>query len=349
MTELDQASSTTISARLYQNGAAVQDTSVTQDYTATLTVTNLADGTTSSIDMQPAGDGSFTATFGSDVPASYGLAAHLASGELSLDTNSVELSFSNSAPQLTKGDSIENTTVVTPFTGGSTGLDLADYFNDAQDGTNLSYSIVSSQLDGDSASLDGSKLIVRTADSKSGALVVQAADSQGATAQLTVQMKVIDTRPFFVVLVVGIVVALGVIAGLARWRQTHIRFAGDVAVFDAGASSGGQLLTRICGKVPIERFRVPGAGGFNTKKSYVYVTGKRSLEFRSSSPIFLQGKHEPCHKTPLNMSGTTFVYSDKEQTKGLKIQVKCEREAMRRPGPHRAPQAKRQQAGSRRP
>ena len=346
-TELDQASSTTISARLYQNGAAVQDTSVTQDYTATLTVTNLADGTTSSIDMQPAGDGSFTATFGSDVPASYGLAAHLASGELSLDTNSVELSFSNSAPQLTKGDSIEKTTVVTPFTGGSTGLDLADYFNDAQDGTNLSYSIVSSQLDGDSAALDGSKLTVRTADSKSGALVVQAADSQGATAQLTVQMKVTDTRPFFVVLVVGIVVALGVIAGLAWWRKTHIRFKGSISVRNANVElSGGKILGHIRGKVPLARFNVQGGGGFNAKKSYFLVVDKRSIAFRSPDPIFSGPSPEARHKVSLNMTGTTMLYADKEHTKGLKVTVECERDySSRRPGPR--PTGK--QSSSRRP
>lgn len=346
-TELDQASSTTVVARLYQSGAAVQDASVTQDYSATLIVTNLADGTTSSIDMKPCEDGSFSATFGSDIPASYGLSAHLASGELSLDTNSIELSFSNSAPQLTKGDSVESSAIVTPISGGSVELDLADYFTDAQDGSNLAYSIVSSQLDGDSATLDGSKLTVRTADSKSGALVVRAADSQGATAQLTVQMKVTDTRPFFVVLVVGVIVAAGVIFGLAWWRKTHIRFKGSISVRNANVElAGGKILGHIRGKVPLARFSVQDGGGFNAKKSYFLVVDKRSIVFRSPDQIFSGPSPEARHKVSLNMTGTTMLYADKEHTKGLKVTVECERDySSRRPGPR--PTGK--QSSSRRP
>jgi hypothetical protein len=324
--EFADGTSANLVVRLYQDGVAVEDPAVTQEYTANLTLENLTTGASETVQMSAGDNGAFVYDLQETGVASYRAYATLTGGDVQLETGSVELSFSNTAPTLAKGATVSRKVVVTPFSGGSTSFDLTEYFKDEQDGTNLNYAVVSSQLVAGTASLDGSVLNVNTASSKSGEVVLQATDSQGSSAQMTVRLKVVDTRPIFATIVAAVVVAVLAIVLVVWYRKTHTSFKGTAFVRNADSSQAAMNAnsTRpVRGKIPLSRFAVQGSTGFDPKKSYVVATSGHTLEFRSDTLIYQRSSsgEGDGKKRVVLQNGDNVLYSDAKKSKGIRIEV----------------------------
>lgn len=304
---------------LCQNGSSVGDTSVTEEYAATLELTNLADGSQHTVEMLPGDNGAFVYEFICDDYTSYEARATLSCDSLVLETNTVKLNFGNTAPTLRDGaDVIEERVIVTPITGRERTFRLDDLFSDEQDGT-LTYSVVSSQLVSGTAKLEDGVVTVNTAESRSGDLVVRAADSQGAYTDLTIRFKVTNLTLVIFLLIAGGILAAALIVGFLVWNARP-RFRGTLTVVNINPSMGGLNRSHATfrGKVKLRYFMVGTCGMDGDKSCFVARPGGR-LEFRAAKPFYING--EPKTKVDL-FAGNNVIYADAGRTMGIRVSVR---------------------------
>lgn len=320
-TDYGAGDTVTLQAQLYQGGAPITDNSVTSEYTVSLTLTNMADGSTETVDMVPGSNGQFTYDFLEEDFTSYEVKADFHYSNLTIPSNTVHLNFGNTAPVVPDDQKlIEESVIVTPVTGRERTFDLSDYFSDTQ-GDPLTYSISSSQLVDDTAALDGSVLTVNTAKSRSGDLVLRAADPQGAYSEMTIRFKVTNLTPAIFGIIVAAIIAALVVAGFSIYQATHRPFRGTLTVSNANSSMSGatpRSHASFRGKVKLSYFVVGNCGMDANKCCFVALPG-RQLEFRSPKPVYYNG----IAKTRIMiLPGMTELYADENRTLGIRIDMR---------------------------
>ena len=320
-TDYGAGDTVTLQAQLYQGGAPISDSSVTSEYTVSLVLTNMADGSVETVDMVPGSNGQFTYDFLEEDFNSYEVKADFHYSNLTIPSNVVHLNFGNTAPVVPDDQKlIEESVIVTPVTGRERTFDLSSYFSDTQ-GDSLTYSISSSQLVDDTASLDGSVLTVNTAKSRSGDLVLRAADPQGAYSEMTIRFKVTNLTPAIFGLIVAAIVAALIVAGLSIYRATHRLFRGTLSVSNVNASMSGatpRSHASFRGKLKLSYFVVGSCGMDANKCCFVALPGRR-LEFRSPKPVYYNG----IAKTNIMiLPGITELYADENRTQGIRINMR---------------------------
>lgn len=320
-TDYGAGDTVTLQAQLYQGGAPISDSSVTSEYTVSLVLTNMADGSVETVDMVPGSNGQFTYDFLEENFNSYEVKADFHYSNLTIPSNVVHLNFGNTAPVVPDDQKlIEESVIVTPVTGRERTFDLSSYFSDTQ-GDSLTYSISSSQLVDDTASLDGSVLTVNTAKSRSGDLVLRAADPQGAYSEMTIRFKVTNLTPAIFGLIVAAIVAALIVAGLSIYRATHRLFRGTLSVSNVNASMSGatpRSHASFRGKLKLSYFVVGSCGMDANKCCFVALPGRR-LEFRSPKPVYYNG----IAKTNIMiLPGITELYADENRTQGICINMR---------------------------
>jgi hypothetical protein len=266
--------------------------------------------------MTPGANGTFTYQLNGTDYCTWGVTAELIYGELSLVSNSENVNFGNTSP--VANPSYEEVKVtVTPFSGKSHSMNVAKYFSDEQD-TQLSYTIVSSQLISGTVTLDGQSgaLDVDTSKSKKGNVVIQAADSQGATAELTVFYNVKDVRGVIfggagLLVLAGLVILAVILYGVLNrpWKGMF-----TVTSLDGGIdrTHGG-----FRGKVQLKKLGIRGCG---LDGAFV-ATGNNRMEFRSNKPIYSATGYQSNPKRVSLMNGTNTIYADEEHTMGIEVEV----------------------------
>ena len=312
----------TLEAVLVQDGKEVLDPAVTSDYKATLMLTDLTSGAASeTVAMTPDGNGKFSYTMEGADYTSYSAYAVLSYGDLALASATIPLNFGNTAPVPSAADPKKDIleVIVTPFTGKKTSLTLSDYFTDAQD-EELSYSVVSSQLVQGSVDLDeqNGKLTVNTAKSRSGDLVLQAADSQGATAQKTIRFEVTDLRLVLTGSTLAIILGIIAVVSITAWAAAQKPWRGSLTVrnmLNGAVRDRGDFR----GTVKLKQMRI-GNCGLDGK--FVAV-GHNRMEFVSKKPVYplRNGVVGSAVKRVTISAGTNTIYANEKQEGGIIVEA----------------------------
>ena len=301
--------------QLLQQGSVVTDSVVTQEYTAKLILTNLTTGEVEqTLDMTPSTNGMFVCSFTSSEYCSYNAKAELYYSNLTLGSNDLPINFGNTAP-VANPTLHEVKATVTPISGKSKNVDITGFFSDGQD-TQLTYTMVSSQLIQGTVYLNPQGVLeVNTAKSRSGDVVIQAMDSQGAVAQMTVRFKVTNlTWVIFGTIIAGVLVGLGILAG-ALYAVMNQPFNGMITVT---ATNGGIERTHSSfrGKLTLERLGIRGSGFV---KGYFIAKRHNQVEFRASNDIFVPNAFQTDTKKIPLYPGYNEIYSDDTHTVGIEV------------------------------
>lgn len=308
----------TLQTRLLHNGAEVTDSIVTQDYTAKLIIVDLNSGKeVAAIDMLPQADGMFACDFVGHEYASYQAKAELYCANLTLGSNEIPLNFGNTAPVARKAVHLVEQTV-TPVSGKSNTVNVASFFSDAQD-TQLTYSIVSNQLIQGTATLDSQTgtLKVNTGKSRSGDVVIQAMDSQGATAVMTVRYDVTNLTWLIFGGIIGIILlVLALLIGFIMVKANK-PFKGMIAINDI---NGGIQRTHggFRGKMPLERLGINSSG---IVKGVLVCTGNNRVELRAKNNLYTTSGYQTDPKKITLSPGFNTIYADEEHTQGVEIDL----------------------------
>ena len=307
----------TLQAQLLHDGNTVNDEVVTQEYTAELLLTNTATGETTPITMTPQAGGMFSCTFTGSDYSSYTAKATLKYSNLNLGSNEWPLNFGNTAPVAIRNlEEVKQT--VTPISGKTKTVDVTAFFTDAQD-TSLTYSILSSQVIQGTANLDGATgiLTVDTGKSRSGDIVIQAADSQGATAQMTVRMKVTNlTWVIFGTIIAAVLAGIGIALSILLIALNK-PFKGMLTVQDI---NGGIQRTRggFRGRLALEKIGITGSG---IEKGVFVAMGNNQVEFRSANQIYSVTGFQTNPKRIILSPGPNTIYADVGHTRGIEIDL----------------------------
>ena len=309
----------TLQAALYQNGVPITDSTVTSEYTAELTFTNMADNSTQTVEMNAGPNGSFTYDFQENDFNSYSVQVVFRYSNMSIPSNTIPVNFGNTAPVVASDQQlVEESVIVTPVSGRERSFDLSNYFSDAQ-GDPITYSVASSQLVDGSVTLNGSNLTVNTAKSRSGDLVLRGTDPQGAYSEMTIRFQVTNLTPAIFSVIVAALVAVIVIVSIIVYKKTHIPFRGSITVTSATSMSGsGRSHANFKGKIKLLYFAI-GSCGMDAKKCWFVAQPGNRLEFRSPVPVYWNGM--PTKKVNL-LNGSTEIYADENRTLGIRVTVK---------------------------
>lgn len=305
-------------ANLIQNGAAVMDPAVTSEYTAVLTLTDLSTGVSQDYPMTPDNNGTFTYTLSSSSYSDYSACASLTCDDLTLSTNVWEIYFDNTPPEIVKPvDTVKKT--VWLFFGRSHTVELSDHFNDAQDGKNLKYQLISSELVQDSLVLDENtgKLDVNTGKSKSGAVVVAAIDSKGASTQMTIDYDITDLTLIITGGTAALIVIGAVAAAIIIAKVTAKTWQGELEVRNI-STSNRRTHGDFRGKLKLSSLGIGDCG----VDGYFKAQPRNQVEFVAKKPVFTSNMGQGGKKIVSITGGSIKIYADASMKKGIEVVAK---------------------------
>ena len=314
----DAGETVTLQANLIQNGNKVLDSHVTQEYTAELTITNPVDGTSTTVEMTPDSNGTFTYNMVAEESSSCQVQAALRFGHLYIPSNQLALDFDNPAPVSTESLLEEKITVLYFFNADKT-YELSEYFSDAQ-GDPLHYAVVSSQLVKDTVDLDANSgtLTVHAAKSRSGDLVVQATDPQGASARMTIRFHVTNLTLGVSLGILGAALIALIVVGFIVYSAARKPWRGVITVTNL-TNHQNKRLVDFRGSLKLKKFglgRLPIDGKFVT-------SGHGRLEFVSKKPVCVcrNGMGGNMATRVSMTTGEVTLYADQNQTAGITVKV----------------------------
>ncbi len=318
-TDYDVGGTVTFQANLIQQGQVVTDSAVTNEYSAALTLTNLATGEEKTVEMIPGANGCFEYTMTGDDYCSWTASVQFSYSNLTLSSNELSVNFGNTAPVVLTSNA-EITATVTPISGKEKSLNVSGFFTDAQD-PQLTYTIESSQLVKGTYKLDPAtgELVVNTGESKSGNVIIRATDSMGAWAEMTVTVDVTNMTTLIFILLVALVLAGLIILFVIVWIATHKPWKGMLTITNLATgvqrSHGG-----FRGKLPLLKMGVRGCGIEGT----LVATGSNRIELRTRQPVYNSISMQPSKKIPL-MNGFNEIYADEMRSQGIEISIEGRR------------------------
>lgn len=309
---------------LERDGEEITDPEVTEDYTAVLSVVNLADGQSVRTEEMTVQEGRFVCDLADLPEGSYEISAQLQQEELNIASNSIRLSWNNTAPEFLNADKnriVDGVKtvkkIVTPITGRSYKQNLSVLFSDGQD-ESLHYEVASSQLVDGSVTLKGEILQVNTAKSCSGDLVIRAIDSQGAYQDLIFRFKVTNlTLPILLAILIGGVVAI--VVAVLGWRASRPLFNGQLTVENAAPGFASLMRGSFRGKIKLKIFPI-GPCGFDTNKCFFKAGRGGRIEFCAPGKIYVNGIEY--QKSYTVLPGRTVIYADENKTQGIIVRIK---------------------------
>lgn len=300
---------------LTQEGNVITDQSITKEYQAEATIEDLNTGDVSTVAMVPDNNGGFTCEIAPTDYATYKINAKAWCNTITLNSNELQLTFGNSAPVITdKGKDAVVKVVVTPVTGRKKNVDISKYFSDEQD-SDLAYTIVSTTLVQDTATIDGSTLKVNTAKSKSGDVVIRASDSQGSYVDAKIRFKVTNLTIPIIVIILGIIL-IAAFLGVGAYLISLPVFNGTIRVTNK-SNGQGMTLGAFRGKVKLSKFPV-GPCGLDPKTTLFVALRNNGLEIRSKKPFYIDGR--PLTRMRL-FDGLNEIWADESQINGIDIQI----------------------------
>ena len=267
--------------------------------------------------MVPDVQGNFIYSFQTSEYTSYTASARMYCGDLEFSTGNVTLNFGNTSPVANPAD-LDVKKVIWPFFGRSYSTNVSSFFSDTQDST-LSYSVVSSQLVQDSFTFDGQtgQLDVNLGASRSGTLVIQATDSQGATAQMNLNFRITDLTYWISGTLLIILLVIAVIAASAVAAVMNIPWHGELTV--RNLSTGiDKVHADFRGTLPLKKLNL----GKCTVDGKFKSVGRNNLMFVSKKEVYTSKttSTKAAKKVTLT-SGTTSIYHDEAKTSGITITV----------------------------
>ena len=306
-------------ATLLENGVPVTDPKVSSEYSATLTLVKNATGEVlPPVQMMPTSNGQFTYNMRGMEYASYTAQVDMQFANLVISSNTLNINFGNTPPAAIKArEEIKKT--VTPISGKNHTVKLSDFFYDAQD-KDLTYTVLSSQLVKDTWNLDPATgvLTVNTGKSKSGEVLVQATDSQGATAQMVIYFKV--TNLTFVIsgtLIGGILAGLAVLL-VSVYAATHKVWHGTLTVHAIGGMGQSASHGDFRGKIKLKNLPL---GDVGVDGAFVAMGGNK-LQFRATKNVYPNNGVASNTKVVPLIHGSVKIYADEARTIGIQVDVK---------------------------
>ncbi|MBR6825607.1 MAG: VWA domain-containing protein [Oscillospiraceae bacterium] len=314
-TDYNVGESVQFRANLLTQGQVVTDSTVVQEYEAKLHLTNLSTGVEKVVNMTPENGGTFAYSFLGEDYCSWSAYVELVYSHLVLTSNEVAVNFGNTAP-VASPDYTEVSVKINPFSEKIHTMNIADFFSDAQDSL-LTYSIVSSQLIQDTATLDSDtgELVVNVSQSKSGNVVIEAKDSQGATAQMTVKFDV-KNQAGLIYGGGGLLLVL-LIVGLILFFVLRIKSWSGMLTVETIDGSITRNHGGFRGKLSLTKLGIRGCG---VDGELVALKNNR-LEFRSKAPIYSGMGIQSNPKVISLMEGPNEIYGDEAHSFGIEIQV----------------------------
>lgn len=317
-TEYATGSTATLHAVLAQEGIVIADPNVTREYKAELKLKNESTGDESTVSMTPDNNGGFVADLTPADYATYTVSARVWCESIELMTNELQISFGNTAPVLTAEGAagpLYKQTVILPFIGKNKSVDVSAFFRDDQDPT-LTYSLTSSTLVQDTATLNGSSLDVDTAHSKSGDVIVRATDSQGAYVECPIRFKVTNlTVPLIIIILLGILTAA--IVAFVIYQLAKPKFRGNFKVSSL-ATGAGLPGGDFKGKVKLKKY-VVGMTGLPVDEMFLVAGPRSSLELQSKKkPFYINGRLTTSCRL---MLGDNEIYANEDMNGGINIEI----------------------------
>lgn len=195
-------SSVQIKGYLLDGGNRVTDEASYNEYSATLVMTNAATGTENTLAMTADG-ASFTADVTLNEYGTYYAALKLTCDKIERSSQSIVLNVGNTAP-VASPSTVKETIKLFPFSSGKVEFNLDDYIKDAEDAA-LTYTLGNYTYSNDAVTLTDNTLSINAKDAKSGTVVVSAADSQGATCEVTFEVSTTNLTFLFILIPVLII------------------------------------------------------------------------------------------------------------------------------------------------
>lgn len=280
-----------IKGYLLSDGKRVQDTNVYSEYSGTLVLTNAVTGEASAYPMETDGT-----AFSTDVEFSeygtYYAAIKLTCGNMVHTSNSTAINVGNQAPVAEK-KTIQKKIVLLPFKSAKTTFDLNDYVSDPE-GDELTFELGTYSYDADKVKLKDGSLSIDADKVKEGNVKVTAKDSQGASCELTFNIKTQNFTILIVVLLILILLAVLTVLLMSKNKQytTVCPWTITVESFDnvSGISSQPYPQTGLKGRKNISAWNITECG---IQGDFVaeYIKGKKGggLKFVSKQPFETEG------------------------------------------------------------
>ncbi len=254
-------SSVQIKGYLLDNGSRVTDESSYNEYSATLVMTNAATGTENTLAMTADG-ASFTADATLNEYGTYYASLKLTCDKIERSSQSIVLNVGNTAPVASPSTVKENIKLL-PFSSGKVEFNLNDYITDAEDAA-LTYTLGNYTYSNDAVTLTDNTLSIDAKDAKSGTVVVSAADSQGASCEVTFEVSTTNLTFLFILIPVLIIAIILIILLMKKNKEssTVCSYTITIESFDneTGHSSLPIAQDGFKGKKPLTHWQVGDCG-----------------------------------------------------------------------------------------
>lgn len=224
---------------LLSQGKRTESSTVYEEYSGTLILTNSATGESENYPMESDGSSFYTNVKFSEY-GTYDASIQLTCGDIIHNSNSTTINVGNEAP-VAKESVIREKITVFPFGSAKAEFDLNDYITDPE-GEELAYELGTYSYDADQVTLDSSSLKINADGVKKGTVVITATDSQGASAEATFEVSVINLTAVFVIVLLLIIAAILLILFLIHKKKTSALYPYTVTVssFDHNSGSSSQ-------------------------------------------------------------------------------------------------------------
>lgn len=202
----------TFNAFLSQNGTTVTEPAAYREYGCTLVITDKVSGTAETFEIPNDGTGKFAKTLKLDKYGQFEAKVLFTCDELLVESNALGYLLENQAPTII-GTPKESVTYGL-FQQNTATIDLSPYFNDREDGKNVTLSVKGSSCPSDVYTLNGTTLEVQSDKLSNDTIDFIVTDSQGATTEFQLAVASHSVTTGLIILgavILGIIVLIVIV------------------------------------------------------------------------------------------------------------------------------------------
>lgn len=262
-------SSVKITAVIDANGNSLQDDEPYNTYPAVLTIRRSQDDSEVTSTAMAAQGNCYGAEIVLDEFGSYYGEVTVSLEGMERTSGHIIMNLGNTRP-VAKQSAVKWKIKKMPFGKATEQYDISSLAEDAEDG-NVTYSITSSDYDGDTVYLEGGYLKVDTNYIANGRVVLTASDSQGESCDITVSITVINIGSIVFTILFAVLALSGISVLITVLKKNGQIFKGDIMViaFDSntGMVDAPQTIRPGKGKVVLARYLTEG-GGIDLKQNF---------------------------------------------------------------------------------